>query len=147
MGTRLYPKTENPKVLESILGVPSGTYSEYKRIETEGRAELASIQEVFEAAVSVGAELEPIRWMYSSAQDKNYDALNATPELGAMDHFITLGWGKLSSSVWSFLNFLNKDDCGDGTEKPEEIEEILRRHGVVLPEGTSAKDLEGLYWC
>ena len=50
MGTRLYPKTTNPEILERLAGVPAGTYKLYRAIKDEHAERKAELERQWYAA-------------------------------------------------------------------------------------------------
>jgi hypothetical protein len=169
MGTRLYPRTENPAVLEKLACVPSGTmchqssahrYAKGVRYYlVAGKSELVAVRN--------HSDMEEV-W------DADFQAVYADDNLAALDHFLSYGWGKFSPDASDFLVSIgHKDEGGDwmsytgNLDNPEHIGTLLSlmrirkghtnlRNGAIVirpstnifaaPTIVPITELQGVYW-
>jgi len=140
MGTRLYPKTTNPEILERLAQVHPGTYARLTALQ--GRySNLASQLPTDESAF-----LRCERLSY-----RLYKEVHRVEALASLDSFLTFGWGKLRGPVWDLLK--KHPDMVDGDDiycaSCDDIDfcrNILLLQGVELPAGFSPDDFGGLCW-
>lgn len=150
MGTRLYPITETPETLEALCGVAPGTHAALKLLQNQERAEKSDIQEAFEAAMSVGADLAPLRQLWLETDEQYYEAIQRHRDTAILDNFLVFGWGKLTSGCWALLNEWNRGNenpgyCGE-TKDQGKVADLLNEQYVALPDGITIESLEGLAW-
>ncbi len=78
MGTRLYPNTTDPKILEQLAGVPVGTAARYTELAAKQQ------QELVEVAHTERREME----------ERHYLEMHVDKALGIYDSFLLFGWGR-----------------------------------------------------
>lgn len=116
MGVRLYPNTLDRKKLELLIGVPEGTYD---RLE---------------------ATLQRHQAVKDANQDVKYEQWKEIYEdkyLGALDHFLTFGWGKFKS-----VNGIGEDYSGKENNL-QKANELLLANGIKV----DVELTEGVHWC
>ena len=131
-GTRLYPVTTNPAILERLADVPAGTYAKRQVIKDEEKQRKAELTRLYEQ----GEIKEPqIYWKFDDLAREFYDKMQEDDDVSALDHFILFGWGKIR---------FEGDYCGEATD-PDRVDQILFWQGVSL-NGVEISELEGVYW-
>lgn len=124
MGTRLYPKTNNSSILETLAGVPQGT--------------MALLEDLESLRQDMGSET----W---------YEMMDEHPEAMVMYDFQLFGFGKLNSAQWGIAREIcGLDEAYSGhTEDVTQVTDMLNelcdewksRLGLI-----NIQDLEGVYW-
>jgi hypothetical protein len=173
MGTRLYPRTENPAVLEKLACVPTGTM---RRLRS-AKAQLISTRKGVRYYLVAGkSQLVAVRNPSDMEEvwDAEFQVVYADDNLSALDHFLSYGWGKLSRDASDFLVSLgHKDEGGDwmsyagNLDNPEHIGTLLsltrirkghttlRKDAIVIHPSTNffaaptvvpITELQGVYW-
>lgn len=147
MGTRLFPRTSNPTVLEILACVPKGT-SQKRTVVVNSPADVTP-QLIQRVAVAVLAERRAnvlmdedlrIRWQNATVRevykevasdlrrDFDYfryivdDCLN--PEWKKLDGFEMFGWGRLAAPSWYLDDQGFKESYG-GTSDLKQMADIL----------------------
>lgn len=120
MGTRLYPRTTDRKALETLAGVPHGTYDRLEAMEARQKAELEAAKP--EDRYDLGY--------------KHYCERNDDDALGTLDAFITFGWGKFSP-----VDDIGHD-CAGHEDDLTRAAKLLRRNGI----GVDVALTGGLCW-
>lgn len=85
MGVRLYPKSDDPAVLEKMIGVPAGTHQRLEELKTKHKADLKALQDG-----TLDREISEYDLEY-----EQYCEISDDPDLGPMNRFLIYGWGKL----------------------------------------------------
>jgi hypothetical protein len=135
MGTRLFPNTNDPRVLERLAGVPEGTHEKVAAIR-EKYAELTRGETVNCTTVKELAEVE------YDLESKEFDEIGADPNTEAYDDFIIFGWGRIPN-----LRLIDRSyDLIVGSEvQPDKVEAILKLHRVDL-KGVTLAEFGGVRW-
>ena len=173
MGTRLYPRTENPAVLEKLAGVPTGTM---RRLRSAKAQLITTRKGVRYYLVAGKSQLVAVR-NHSDMEEvweADFQAVYADDNLSALDNLLSDGWGKFSSEASHFLVSIgHKDEGGDGMsyvgdlDNPEHIGTLLsltrirkghinlRKDAIVIHPSTNffaaptvvpITELQGVYW-
>ena len=108
MGTRLYPHTIDRIALETLAGVPAGTYDRLTALEARQQAEL-------EAA-------KPDQRYFLG--DRHYCERNCDDALASLDAFLTFGWGKFRP-----VDDIGHDYAGHETDLTRAAK-LLRQNGI-----------------
>jgi hypothetical protein len=130
MGTRLYPRTENPAVLEKLACVPTGTM---RRLRSAKAQLITTRKGVRYYLVAGKSQLVAVRNHSDMEEvwDADFQAVYADDHLSALDHFLSYGWGKFSPSASDFLLSIGQKDEGGNwliygnLDNPEHIETLL----------------------
>ena len=104
MGTRLYPQTDDPRILEKLAGATTGTYEKLKIIK--------DAQYAYEK--NPPSDLHPDVIGYAF-----FTLMNET-EFDRLDNFLEFGYGKFDYSL------LGRYSPGGGTSDPALVEKLLR---------------------
>ena len=173
MGTRLYPCTENPAVLEKLACVPTGTMRRLRSVKAQFITTRKGVRYYLVAGKS---ELVAVR-NHSDMEEvweADFQAVYADDHLSALDNFLSNGWGKFSPDASDFLVSLgHKDEGGDWMsyaghlDNPEHIGTLLsltrirkghinlRNDAIVVHPSTNIfaaptivpiTELQGVYW-
>ena len=135
MGTRLYPNTQDPRVLERLVSVPEGTHEKLAAI----REKYAELTRKASANCTTAEELAEAEY---DLQSKEYDEISAHPNTDAYHNFITFGWGRIPNFRLIDRNY----DLVVGNEtQPDKVEAILKLHQVDLNDVTIA-EIDGVHW-
>jgi hypothetical protein len=135
MGTRLYPKTNDPRVLERLAGVPQGTHEKRTAI----REKYAELAREASANCATAEELAQVKYDLDSQE---FDEIGADPKTDAYDSFVTFGWGR----ICDFRHIDRGYDLGAGSEtQPDKVEAILELHRVDL-NGVTLAEIGGVQW-
>lgn len=173
MGTRLYPRTENPAVLEKLACVPTGTM---RRLRSAKAQLITTRKGVRYYLVAGKSELVAVRNHSDMEEvwDADFQAVYADDNLSALDNFLSYGWGKFSPDASDFLVSIgHKDEGGDwmsytgNLDNPEHIGTLLslmrirkghtnlRNDAIVVHPSTNIfaaptivpiTELQGVYW-
>jgi hypothetical protein len=94
MGTRLYPRTDNPAVLEKLAQVPAGTMQRLRSMEAQKITTRKGVDYYLVPGVPT---LMPVR-EFNDMQDvweAEWNAKSADEDVSRMDWFLSEGWGKM----------------------------------------------------
>lgn len=146
MGTRLYPRTSNPAVLELLAGVPAGTHARLAVLDSkyEGLRKLISARPKGDTD-----QTDFIR--HESLSYRRHKEIVRDEDLHSLHNLLLFGWGKVRSAVYALLemhpDMLDGDDIYSGScEDTGFCRDILARQGVELPAGFDPVELKGLCW-
>tara|TARA_R100001443_G_scaffold67246_1_gene76063 strand:+ start:224 stop:613 length:390 start_codon:yes stop_codon:yes gene_type:complete len=104
MGTRLYPESDNPRILEKLAGVRIGTIEKLKIVK--------DAQYSFENNPPKGLHPDVIAYaFFTLMSDTQFDTL---------DTFLMSGWGKFD------LDLIKPYTPAGGTSDPDLAEKLLR---------------------
>jgi len=135
MGTRLYPNTQDPRVLERLAGVPAGTHEKLAAIR-EKYAELAREAKANCTTVEEFAEVE------YELDSQEFDEISVDPNTDAYDSFVIFGWGRIPN-----FRLIDRDyDLVVGNEtQPDKVEAIFKLQRVDL-KGVTLAEIGGVHW-
>ena len=133
MGTRLYPNTKNPTILEKLAGVPADTHKLWLIIETDRVEHKQHLERLWEQGQHSRNDLWRINEDFS---EKLYYRIKENPDVDQLDSFIMYGWGKIQ---------FNGGCSGEHTDSYN-VDQVLFWQGVDL-NGVTLEELEGVYWC
>ncbi|MBI4672428.1 MAG: hypothetical protein HY741_12290, partial [Chloroflexi bacterium] len=88
MGTRLYPNTNDPRVLERLAGVPEGTHEKLAAI----REKYAELTREAQANCTTAEEFARVEYELGSQE---FDEISADPNTDVYDSLVTFGWGRI----------------------------------------------------
>ena len=141
MGTRIYPTTKNPAIIEILAGVPAGTHESLTRITLANERECSKAQD---AGIDWG-KIEEMK-------HHHWKELQEMPE-GLLDGFLTFGWGKFTREAYDEIrnNIPEGEDeswlWNGSTNNVGLIDSIMEAQGVDLEKlGVNPENLEGLCW-
>ncbi len=135
MGTRLYPNTNDPRVLERLAGVPKGTHEKLAAI----REKYAELARGAQANCTTAEEFARVEYDLDS---KEFDEISADPNTDAYDSLVTFGWGRIPNFRLIDRNY----DLVVGSEsQPDKVEAILKLQRVDLNDVTIA-EIGGVHW-
>jgi hypothetical protein len=123
MGTRLYPNTKNVSSLEILAKVPEGTFTRLAEVQERHKKELSGV---------------PHQSRYE-LEYKQWGEINDDPHLGALDTFLTFGWGKFDPCGYA-------EDYAGHLDNLVQCAIVLRGNGIYLSKEHLALT-EGLHWC
>lgn len=120
MATRLYPNTQNRHNIETLAGVPTGTYDRLDALEAKHAEEKAQPG-------------------YDEQEDgyRQYKEIHADKNIGELSSFLLYGWGSFRS-----VDGIGEDYSG--------CEDDLTRAARLLHHNYIDVDLsltEGVHWC
>lgn len=140
MGTRLYPNTTDPIIMEKLLHLQPGTHRRLLELQEPFTARQKARTLAFEGKVDA-ATAHKLRHEYEDDQFELWNLLNReeNKQEGTLDNFLTYGWGRPASSLVTDYSGCEKDT--------ERVRRILFEQGVVLPADVNVEDLDGLHWC
>lgn len=121
MGVRLYPNTTDRAALETLAGVPHGTYDRLDAMTARHEAALVGL------SFAERNELE-----YQQYCERQDDAA-----IGDLDAFLTFGWGKFRE-----VDGLGTD-CAGCIENLDAARRLLRYNGI----GADVALANGVHWC
>ncbi|MBI4673130.1 MAG: hypothetical protein HY741_15865 [Chloroflexi bacterium] len=135
MGTRLYPNTNDPRVLERLAGVPEGTHEKLATL----REKYAELAREAQANCTTAEELARVEYDLDSQE---FEAISADRNTFAYDSFIIFGWGRIKN-----LRLIDRDyDLVVGNEsQPDKVEAILKMQRVDL-KGVTLAEIGGVHW-
>lgn len=148
MGCRLYPITENKRILELIANVPVGTSNALETILSEFERKVGLIRDKFAIAQAANDEdgMNACSIERSKIDQDRYDAVNSNEHIARMNHFDNDGWGRVyAESVDLFKKYGYETSIGATTD-PDQVRAILYAQEVALPAGITHHDLEGVAW-
>ena len=135
MGTRLYPNTENPAILEKLAGVPAGTYSSWNEFKLESANNKKHLQELFDQ----GHDRNELCRMSDRFAGEQYDRMTENPDVSQLDRFILFGWGKIQFD----------GGCSGEHTDAYNVDQVLFWQGIGSDDlnGVTLEELEGVHWC
>lgn len=84
MGVRLYPNTRKPESLERLAGVAPGTHARLLAVQARHKDE---------------REAAGAAWDGYYDDYRQWQEIHDDPDLGALEDFLTFGWGKFHGGV------------------------------------------------
>jgi len=150
MGTRLYPTTKNPRIIEILARVPEGTAAKLTAIENKYLEQSNQITERFNAAEKIGDEatLKECRIAWSEVELEKSQEIDRDDDLEALYHFELYGWGKVTNAAYALA--IKHGDAEAGTigsvTNINLVNQFLLAQGVTLPDEVKIEDLEGIGW-
>lgn len=149
MGTRLYPRTRNPAVLELLAGVPAGTYARLAALDSKYEKLRKLISSHLKGDLDDAEETDFIR--HENLSYRRHKEIVRDENLSSLHNLLLFGWGKVRSAVYELLekhpDMLDGDDIYSGScEDTGFCRDILARQGVELPAGLDPAELKGLCW-
>lgn len=150
MGTRLYPRTSNPAVLELLAGVPAGTHARLAVLDSKYEKLRKLISSRLKGDLDEAEETDFIR--HERLSYRRHKEIVRDENLNSLHNLLLFGWGKVRSAVYELLekhpDMLDED--GDvycnSCEDTGFCRDILARQGVELPAGFDPVELKGLCW-
>ena len=123
MGTRLYPITKKPEIVEQLAEVPTGTYAALREFEMDPENE----------------------YTYGD-MEKGYEVhCRKSPEFHQLDGFILYGWDKFNGAALGVLKRWRLEREMGRTTNPIIVRALINSMGIDL-KGVKIEDLEGLIW-
>ena len=135
MGTRLYPNTNDPRVLERLAGVLEGTHEKLAAIREK-------YAELIRNAPANCTTVEELAGVEYDLQSKEFDEIRDDQKVDTYDDFVTFGWGRIPN-----LRLIDRGyDLVVGNEtQPDKVEAILKLHQVDLNDVTIT-EIGGVHW-
>jgi hypothetical protein len=126
MGTRLYPITKNPQVIEKLAGVNPGTYE----------------------ALDIFTRNPENEYTYDTTEEEYEDLCSRKPAgWRALEQFQTWGWNKFNGAALGVLKRWGLDREAGSTKNPIVVRALVTSMGIDLEgKGVKLEDLEGLVW-
>lgn len=136
---RLYPATEDPRLLEVLASVPAGTAAQLQALSAERQAAERLAARLGERALS-------------AAEDETAELIAADPDLRRLHALRTEGWGRIPSLGRRMIAASGLASDAGGTDQPDTVRLILLTQfgpgpRVAQTASLLLQDGGGLWWC